>query len=803
MRKIYSLFVFIVLFSSNIFAQGYSMLNNSNYSPLNSVTFNPAKIADSREKFQINLFSFNAYVANDYGHFKSLKDIIDNAGSSNDLNHLLQIDNNGKNKNFDLIAELKIPLSFVASINDKSSIAFTMRARTLFGANDISQKLLSVLIDGLDKVDNTAFGTINDAKVNVNANVYAEGALSYGRVLLNSGNHVLKVGITGKYIFGGGSAKAFNNHSTISVLEPTVGDPHTSNYVETSNLDANIGYSNPNLLTPGDISFKSFLDNSGTGFGGDIGFEYEWRPNFEKYNYEMDGKTNVDQSAVKYKLKFGAAITDLGSINYKNGKNLGIKYPQTKTWSQADIDQFDTNNLEQSLINVYGNSAVISTKEYKSYLPTSLNLNLDYNITNHLYIAANVLHSVINTEKAISPTGNMASIAPRFESRIFELAVPVTYISRYDKVNFGLGIRSGFFFIGSDDLGGVLGFNKFSSVNVYTGINFSIGKKRLKDKDGDKISDNFDKCPKVFGPIENFGCPWPDKDGDGTPDKDDACPTVAGPIATKGCPDTDGDGIPDKDDACPTVAGPIATKGCPDTDGDGIPDKDDACPTIAGPIATKGCPDTDGDGTPDKDDACPTVAGPIATKGCPDTDGDGILDKDDACPTIPGPAATKGCPDRDNDGIADNEDACPDEAGPAVNNGCPLKKAVEVVVVNTPLTKVEQKIISKAVANLQFETGKAVIKKISFPSLKAVATLLLAHPEFKLTLSGHTDNVGTPAKNLILSQKRAEAVKDYLDLLSVDASRITTAGYGQTKPLASNKTAAGKKKNRRVEFKIE
>ena len=753
MKKIYPLVILMLLASSKIFAQGYSMLNNSNYSPINSVSFNPAKIADSRYKFQMNLFSFNAYFANDYGYIRSVKDVIDNAGRADDLDDILQVNNTGKNKNFDLLAEVKLPLSFVASINEKSSIAFTTRTRTIFSANNIPQKLFSVLNEGLKNIDNTSTGTINSSTFDVNANLYGEAALSYGLVFLNSGSHVLKGGITGKYIFGGGAAQVHDANSSISILEPS-SDPNagrTSNYVVTENLKTNVGYSNGNLLSPGDINFDSFKNTSGTGFAGDIGFEYEWRPDFEKYNYEMDGKTNVDHSAVKYKLKFGAALTDLGSIKYKNGRTLGIDAGNKVTWTQKQIDDFKIDNVEQSLKNVYGN-AVTSSQGYKSYLPASLNVNLDYNINNSFYIAANLMQGVLSNRKAIHTTGTLVSVAPRFERRAFEASIPVTYTARYKKVNVGLGLRSSFFFIGSDDLGGLLGFNKINSLNFYTGINFAIGKKRLKDNDNDKISNKFDKCVDVFGPVENWGCPWPDADKDGTPDKDDECPT------------------------------------------------------IAGPASTKGCPDTDGDGTADKDDACPTIPGPIATKGCPDTDGDGILDKDDDCPTLAGPIATKGCPDRDNDGIADKDDACPDEAGPASNNGCPIKK-VEVIaapaISTAPLTKLEQKIISKAVANLQFETGKAIIKKVSFPSLKAVATLLNAHPEFKLTLSGHTDNVGTPAKNLILSQKRADAVKEYLELLSVEPGRITTAGYGQTKPLATNKTAAGKKKNRRVEFKVE
>ena len=239
----------------------------------------------------------------------------------------------------------------------------------------------------------------------------------------------------------------------------------------------------------------------------------------------------------------------------------------------------------------------------------------------------------------------------------------------------------------------------------------------------------------------------------------------------------------------------MALKGCPDRDGDGIADSEDACPDLPGPLMSKGCPDTDKDGILDSEDACPTIPGPLALKGCPDKDGDGIGDSEDACPEIPGPLSSKGCPDKDGDGVADKDDKCIDQVGPASNNGCPITQA-------PTLTKVEEKIIFKAVADLQFETGKAVIKAYSFDSLDELAALMVKRPELTLILSGHTDNVGKPAANKILSMKRAQAVKNYLMDAGVDGSRIAAVGYGSTRPVASNKTPQGRQKNRRVEFKV-
>lgn len=275
-----------------------------------------------------------------------------------------------------------------------------------------------------------------------------------------------------------------------------------------------------------------------------------------------------------------------------------------------------------------------------------------------------------------------------------------------------------------------------------------------------------------------------DTDNDGVVDKDDKCPTVFGLAKFAGCPDTDADGIEDSKDNCPTVAGTL--NGCPDTDKDGIADKDDACPAVAGIAQFNGCPDTDGDGIEDSKDACPSESGTI--NGCPDTDGDGVADKDDSCPMVAG--TIKGCPDTDGDGVVDSEDKCPKVAGTKANKGCPEVKAEA------------KKAFAEAMEGLFFNSGSSVIVPKSYSVLDNVAKIMVANPEYKLTISGYTDNTGDEAKNLALSQERAAAAKDYLIKKGVDASRLTSAGYGIANPRADNATAAGRKLNRRVEFDV-
>ena len=256
--------------------------------------------------------------------------------------------------------------------------------------------------------------------------------------------------------------------------------------------------------------------------------------------------------------------------------------------------------------------------------------------------------------------------------------------------------------------------------------------------------------------------------------------------------DTDGDGIYDKDDACPEVAGLKQFKGCPDTDGDGIADKDDACPEIAGIAEFQGCPDTDGDGIADKDDACPEVAGPKSLQGCPDADGDGVADKDDKCPNIVGPSANAGCPwpDTDGDGVLDKDDKCIDVKGTVANNGCPEISEEQVSKLNA------------YAKTILFNSGKASFKKETFAVLQSITSILKEYPTSVFSIEGHTDSDGKDASNQKLSEDRAGAVKSYLLENGIDSSRLSSVGYGESKPIDTNKTAKGKANNRRVEVKL-
>ncbi len=215
--------------------------------------------------------------------------------------------------------------------------------------------------------------------------------------------------------------------------------------------------------------------------------------------------------------------------------------------------------------------------------------------------------------------------------------------------------------------------------------------------------------------------------------------------------------------------------------------------------------DTDGDGVRDRLDKCPDTpkGAKVDVKGCPlDGDGDGVFDGLDKCPDTPKgwPVDATGCPkDTDGDGVPDGADKCPDTPkGTKVDKtGCPLPPPEPPKA--EPLFSPTKKVL--VLEGVNFEVDKAVLKPESLAILDKVATSLHDWPEVKVEVGGHTDSTGPRAHNMELSNARAKAVKDYLVSKGIDASRMTTAGYGPDKPIADNAKDVGRAKNRRVELK--
>ena len=678
-----SLFAFASFCTAN--AQSYLGYTPDNYAGVQSVLYNPASIADSRFKADINLFSLSSSVANDlYGVkiFDVFKD-----GYDFDLEAKKSFSNaNNAVFNTDIMGP-----SFMFNIAPKHSLAVYTRARAFVNVLDVNGQV----INDITKDNSSSFPEAQVGSFNGVGNSWGELGLSYAAVLYQKGQHFLKGGITAKYLQGVANYHFKGADITMEFNEDMI-QPENSTYVTTGEV---IYGSSQDFENNEDLE----IDSKSRGFGVDLGLVYEWRPEYSADRADINDLKEVN----KYKLRFGISVTDLGSMKYEKGiRNL---YDLDYTFTEDDLDNAD------GIYDLYPDeNRTILTGTVKSHLPTAIHADVDWNIHRKFYLNANADFGVVSKTKLNQNSiANRVSLTPRFESKWFSAYVPISYMDYSKQAQVGVGLRTGVFFIGSGSIISNAISKSSRAADIHLGMKIPIYQKKAKDKDqdGDGVLDKDDECPAVAGPVENKGCPWEDKDNDGVLDKDDACPAVAGPAANKGCPweDKDNDGVLDKDDKCPEVAGPKENNGClwPDTDGDGVADKDDKCPKVKGTLANKGCPEV----------------------------------------------------------------------------------TTEVIKKLNDFSK-----------SVLFDSSKATIKPESHDKLEGIVKVMDEYNNANFKLEGHTDSTGNEAKNLQLSKDRAAAVKDYLIAKGISADRLSSEGYGITKPIATNKTVEGRAQNRRVEI---
>jgi outer membrane protein OmpA-like peptidoglycan-associated protein len=552
-------------------AQSYLGYMYDNYAGVQSTLYNPASIVDSRFKTDINLFSFSGLVSNDYYGVKAT-DAIKNGYDFNLATKSPTTNNNGLG-NVDIMGP-----SFMFNLAPKHSIALFTRARSFVNASNIDGNFAEKVSNNFDNIT-----TLNVPPQNSNivGNAWAEFGLSYATVILDKQIHFLKGGLSVKYLQG--IANTYANADNVTVTYNKVASNPTLSTI-TSTGSVNYGESQDFTVN------KDYKLNAGsTGLGLDLGFVYEYRPDYSTYKtVDQNGKSVYFKDVNKYKYRFGLSVTDIGSINYKEGTQK--KYNVNKTVSQAQLDAEKPQDVLEKLY------TLTETKtSSRAYLPTAIHANADWNMYKKFYLNLNADINV-NSKTAINTNtiANTFSLTPRYESKWFSFYLPLTQ-SEYRGFMAGAGLRLGPLFVGSGSILSNLVSDKSKGADVHLGLKIPIYQGRMKDSDGDGVYDKFDKCPDVEGPAENNGCPYEDRDGDGILNKNDKCPDVAGAKENKGCPweDSDKDGTLDKDDKCPKVAGPEENKGCPyeDFDKDGVLDKDDKCPKVAGTVANKGCPE--------------------------------------------------------------------------------------------------------------------------------------------------------------------------------------------------------------------
>ena len=574
MKKCFLVTIMLIV-SISVKSQSYIGFLTDNYSGVNSVIANPANIADSRFKTDINLIGASAFLANDYIGV-GFSDLV-SSDFEYDTDAKLSLSNNN---NFSGTVDVLGP-SFMFNVGKKSSIAIFTRARSLVSGNEFNGES----VDDLDNsIDESQDFLVDEGDFYASGHGWAEFGLTYAQELMNNEEHFLKGGLSVKYLKGFGNAYVSGRNVTIDY------DADGATLPDSSTIGT--------LESTGDLFFGRADNYDGdnydyevpdaNGFGVDLGFVYEWRPDYEDYVVTgTDGEKTVMKDKNKYKLKLGLSLTDIGSVNYK-GSTIDA-YNINNTITQDDYDNIDGSEELQDLY-----TFTQTTEDMKAGLPTALHFNADWNIQKNFYLNFNTDLSVRSVGENSIRSANVFSLTPRFESKWFSFYLPISSY-QYSGMHIGAGLRAGPLYIGSGSLISTFTNSEIKGADVYAGVKIPVYYGQPKDSDGDGIPNKEDGCPKEYGPLENNGCPWGDADGDSVLDNEDKCIDEAGPVENGGCPwgDTDGDGLFDNEDECVHEAGPVENKGCPwpDADGDSIFDKDDECPNEIGTVANNGCPE--------------------------------------------------------------------------------------------------------------------------------------------------------------------------------------------------------------------
>lgn len=532
--------------NQSFFSQDFIGFNQSNYAGVTGIYQQPASIVDSRFKFDMTLIGFNISAYNNYVGVK--KDALKKQGSLNNITfpafddpnfenkYLVEKNNKNIDKSFYFSNRIAGP-SLMFNINHKNAIALSTSVRNYINVDGISPQLAKLAYE--EFIYPSLWVTkLSNKNLSIQEMSWAEYGLTFAHIFKEDNEHFFKAGATAKllrgiqsgYVFIKDFKYNFQTDTTLSVFETEVNYGHSDNF-NFNNVALNGGGNN--------TSFN--YSQAYPGFGFDFGAVYEWRPNYLKYKYEMDGKSDLwRKDKNKYKLKIAFSATDIGSIKFKKGSTSGDFKANVGYWNLKPVNPKTIKELDDTLRNRF-NGLNGSGETYKMNLPTVFSAQIDYLIWKDFYVNLTP-YIALKFKNKINKVHDFSSITltPRWDHKWFGVFIPIQY-NFLDGYRTGLAMRAGPLIIGTSNILPIMGKQDLYGADVYTML----------------------KIPIMYGKPK-------DKDQDGVSDKKDACKTIPGLWQFNGCPDTDGDGIKDTDDKCPQVAGTIELNGCPDTDGDGI-----------------------------------------------------------------------------------------------------------------------------------------------------------------------------------------------------------------------------------------
>ena len=427
--------ILLLLTSSFFVSKAQDYFGYSNFGGITSVVSNPANIAASRYKFNLNIISTNFYVGSNMYELDNKKFFSFNFNGLQEGKDYNKV-NDGSNKHFTANVDFMGP-SFMFNINKKTAIGFSTRLRTMMNFDNLSNNSFNVLSNSNADLYNENY---SESNISYNVHSFADFGITFAKQIYKGEKHDLKLGITLKYVkgIGGGSVRI----NKLDILNLKNADTITKVY---GNFD--IGYSN-NIegLVSGDMSagFSQIGSSDPSScLATDIGLVYEYRNN-KKYPYQW---------------RVGLSITDLtfSSLTYKNGSQGGNYIINKNNWQNiatSTVSQGSNQTYEQYLQSLQSQSLITvvrsdSAAPFNMSLPTALHLNADIHLYKAFYVNTYLLFNLLETNKLGNNFYTSTYIvSPRYEKKWFSLFVPFS-LNSLNEFNWGVGVKCGPLFAGS------------------------------------------------------------------------------------------------------------------------------------------------------------------------------------------------------------------------------------------------------------------------------------------------------------------------------------------------------------------
>jgi hypothetical protein len=483
----------LILSTISAWAQQYLGITSSNYAGTNSLYANPANIVNSRYKLYVNLAAADLFIGNNAMKWNAPYSFIKLASGailpkSKEIwraSYLKVIDNN-KEKNLNGLIDVRGP-AIMFSIDEKQAIAITSRGRGGISLTNVSPEISELILKGSKAINLTPNGTNQSMALNMNA--FTEIEISYGKDISLNAEEAIKVGFSVKRIIGLTNFHFIGKKGDFTLLnnvpDPT-GQPFDyDNVLKINTLQSQYGHSNLSKGIPTFSLSPAYWFGSaspGRGLGLDLGLSYEYRPDIQKHVYRDKGVEKVDETQNKYEFKFGVSLVDIGAVRFNNPnfvdnfKNTAIN----KTFFESGVDV--KNNIknpktDKKIVEINKTLDVTDAEDlndFKANLPLTFQAYFDYHLNDKIYVYATWVQNLRSQNNLGMRMPSLVSVVPRYESKWVDIAIPISLLNDYQLLAFGLSARLGPFFIGSDNLQGLLNIGDPKGVNLYTGLNIPI-----------------------------------------------------------------------------------------------------------------------------------------------------------------------------------------------------------------------------------------------------------------------------------------------------------------------------------------